>query len=273
MAFTDNCDLFAAVHEEGVNRVVQHIMRQRPSLFNYASADVAANKELWCHLIDITADVKKFANPLFTVMSAIPLIGSDNPLVMTGFCAQLTKAAIDFHPGNTISLPAESNPPLKAQRFALQFRACGGLVCPSEREIEQVPIASGFRASALSTEGHETKFPPIVVRGQPICFCLDVFVVGRFALTANGFLMGKVESLEIVDIKPERLEANLECYLRMAVNVVLREKLALALESLALSFPLFGMGTITLFPTPNPPVLNNPAIEDDRLKVFVSMTS
>jgi hypothetical protein len=28
-AFTDNCDLFAAVHEDGINRVARHIMRQR----------------------------------------------------------------------------------------------------------------------------------------------------------------------------------------------------------------------------------------------------
>jgi len=115
------------------------------------------------------------------------------------------------------------------------------------------------------------KPPPIIVRGRPICFCLDVFVVGRFDLTPNGFLLGKVEGLEIVDIKPERLEANLECYLLMSVNVVLRQKLAIALEALALSFPLLNMGTITLLPTPNPPVPNNPAIEEHQLKVFITM--
>jgi hypothetical protein len=59
----------------------------------------------------------------------------------------------------------------------------------------------------------------------------------------------------------------------MCVNVVLREKLAIALDALALSFPLLDMGTITLFPTPNPPVPNNPAIEQDQLKVFITMTT
>ena len=43
--------------------------------------------------------------------------------------------------------------------------------------------------------------------------------------------------------------------------------------ALALSFPLLDMGTVTIAPTPNPPVPNNPAIEDDQLKVFVSMTA
>jgi len=142
MAFTDNCDLFAAVHEDGINQVIQHIMRQRPSLFNYASADVTGNRELWCHQIDVTKDVSKFANPFFTVMPPFPVIGSDNPLVLTGFCAQLTKALIDFHPGNIINLPAELNPPLKPQRFSLQFIVCGGLVCPSERELDQIPVGT-----------------------------------------------------------------------------------------------------------------------------------
>ena len=35
MAFTDHCDIYLAVLEAGANRVIQHIMQQRPSLFNY----------------------------------------------------------------------------------------------------------------------------------------------------------------------------------------------------------------------------------------------
>jgi hypothetical protein len=33
------------------------------------------------------------------------------------------------------------------------------------------------------------------------------------------------------------------------------------------------MGTVTLAPTGNPPVPNNPAIEDDQLKAFVTLTT
>lgn len=274
MAFTDNCDLFVSVHQDGVNRVIQHIMRQRPSLFNYATADVASNRELWCHRIDVTKDVITFANPFFTIMPPLPVIGSTNPLVLTGFIAQLTKAMIDFHPGNTINLPGELNPPLKPQRFSLQFTVCGGVVCPSERELEQIPTGTpkGPR-SDLAATGHEPQYPPIIVRGRPICFCLDVFVVGRFELTPNGLLLGRVEGLEIVDIRPEQLEANLECYIRMAVNIVLRQQLAIALDALALDFPLLNMGTVTLAPTPNPPVPFNPAVEEDQLKAFVTITT
>jgi hypothetical protein len=48
VAFTDNCDRFASLHEDGVNRVITHIRQQRPSWFNYATVDIAANRELWC---------------------------------------------------------------------------------------------------------------------------------------------------------------------------------------------------------------------------------
>src|SRR5260370_10330043 len=140
MAFTDKCDLYAAVHEEGVNRVIRHIMRQRPSMFNYATADVASNRELWCSRVDFTSDVTKYFNPIFSVQPPIPVLGADSPPVSLGFCAQLTKALIDFHPSNVISLPAELSPPLNEQRFALQFRVCGAIECPSSQEIDQIPV-------------------------------------------------------------------------------------------------------------------------------------
>jgi len=37
MAFTNHSGLFAAVHENAINTTIGHLMRQRPSLFNYAT--------------------------------------------------------------------------------------------------------------------------------------------------------------------------------------------------------------------------------------------
>jgi hypothetical protein len=266
MAFTDNCDLFASVHEDGVNRVIGHIRRQRPSWFNYATADIAGNRELWCSPIDVTKDVVKYQNSFFTIMPPLPLIGADSPPVGIGFIAQLTRALIDFHPGNTIALPGELNPPLKQQHFALQFRICGGLGCASEKEIQQIPLG-GNQPNAAGERGSKTE---VVLRTMPICFCLDVFVIGHFTLQ-NGFLLGHVDDIDIVDIKPDGLEANLNCYIKMCVNVMLREKLAIQMEKLTLNFPLFNLATITLSPTSNPPVPNNPAVEEDQLKIFITM--
>jgi hypothetical protein len=269
MAFTDNCDLYAAIHEDGINRVARHIMRQRPSLFNYATADVAKNKELWCSKVDVTHDVIKYGNPIFTVENPIPVFGADSPPVGLSFCAQLTKAELDFHPGNVINLPAELNPPLPEQHFSLQFMVCGAIACPSERDIDGIQPTQ-----PPSEKDRGNPPPPIVLKGKLNCFCIDVFVVGhieRALIAGKESLLGKVDDMDIVEIKPDPLEQNLICYLKTAVNVILREKLTIAIEKLFLSFPLFGLATITLSPTPNPPVPNNPAIEDDQLKVFINM--
>lgn len=270
MAFTDNCDLYGAVHEDGVNRVIRHIMRQRPSLFNYATSGVAANPRLWCAKVDHTADVTKYGNPLFTILPPLPLLGADAPPVGMGFCAQLVQAEIDFYPGNVVTLPAELSPPLPQQHFALHFRVCGALECPSGDLIEKIPV------SGSDTQGREGKNPPpIVLPGVTHCFCLDVYAVGHISrefVAGREALVATVDEMDIVDIKPDALENNLICYLMTTANVVLREHLTIAIETLMVSFPLFGLATVTLSPTPDPPIPNNPAVEDDQVKVFITMT-
>jgi hypothetical protein len=268
MALTDNCDLYVAINENGINLVVQHIMRQRPSLFNYATSDIAADQELWCAPVNFTSDVQKYGNPVFTVSNPIPVLGADSPPVELSFCAQLTKASIDFHPGNVISLPSELNPPLQKQHFAMQFKICGAIGCPSEKDVDTIPVVPPQYGEK------QTTVPPVHVKGKLNCFCLDIFVVGHFERTVilgKECLLGKVDRLDIVDIKPDGLEQNLVCYLKTTVNVVLRQKLTIPFEKMFFSFPLFNIATITLSPTPNPPVPNNPAVEDDQLKAFISM--
>jgi len=271
MALTDNCDLYVAIHEEGINRVVRHIMRQRPSLFNYATIDVANNNELWCSKVDFTPDVQKYGNPIFTVKDPVPILGADSPPVRLSFCAQLTRAVLDFHPENIISLTSELNPPLPKQRFALQFQICGAIGCPSDREVDAIPV---FPPTPKETTRAFPPVPPVDLKGKLNCFCLDVFVVGHFERTFIAgieSLLGKVDDIDIVDIEPKGLEQNLECYLKTTVNVVLRQKLSIPIEKMFISFPLFNLATITLSPSPDPPVTNNPAVEEDQLKVFVDM--
>jgi hypothetical protein len=273
MAFTDNCDLYAAVHEDGVNRVVQHLMRQRPSLFNYASAGIAHNRELWCEYVEHTPDVVKYGNPLFTVLPPLPVIGADSPPVTVDFCVQVVRARIDFHPGS-LSLPPQLNPPLQQQRFVLHFKLCGGIGCPSDRDLQSIPVFVDPKANPAGIADVPNKIPPVHVRGKPQCFCLEVFVVGRFArefIGGQNRLLGKVDAIEIVDIQPNGLEQNIECYLRTAVTLVLRQKLAIPLATFFLELELFKQASLTLVPTPNPPIPNNPAVEEDQLKVFVTI--
>jgi hypothetical protein len=242
-------------------------MRQRPSLVNYATADVAANQKLWCAHIDFTPDVLKHNNPLFTILDPLPLLGADSPPVGIGFCAQLTKAAIDFHPGNVIQLPAELNPPLPEQRFSLALRVCGSIECPFPELIDRIP-GGGARDG-------KGKGPPVILHGSMQCFCLDVFAIGHIGwqfISGQECLLATIDDMDIVDIEPKALEDNIICYLKTTVNVVLREKLAIPLRTFMLNQSLFGLANVSLSPSSGPLVPNNPAIEDDQVKAFVDMS-
>ena len=140
MALTDNCDLFISIHEDGANRIARHIMRQRPSLFNYATADVVANREFWCHSPEFTTDVTKFNNPIFTTLPYLPVIGADSPPVGLGFCVQVVRAQVDFHPNQIISLPPELGPKLREQQLAIALKICGGISCPDRNVLDKIPV-------------------------------------------------------------------------------------------------------------------------------------
>ena len=80
MAFTDRSDIFVAVHENGINQVVRHVMRQRPSLFNYGTELVERNRRLLCSPIDAAPAVLAKGNPLISVQNALPIFGTRSPL-------------------------------------------------------------------------------------------------------------------------------------------------------------------------------------------------
>jgi hypothetical protein len=273
LGFTEHCDLYGAVSEAGVNQVIQDIMLQRPSLFNYATEDIAHNPKLWCAQVPHTPDVTNFKNPIFTIVPRLPVLGASSPPVSLGFCAQLTRAEIDFFPENTIALPPALDPPLPEQRLSLLLRLCGAIECPSQETIERVPAGG-----QLSGQYGSVAPPPpkeIELAGRLNCFCLDVIAIGQVqhvSISGKPSLLTQVERMDVAEVEPEGLEANIVCYLKTAVNVVLREQLTIAIETLMLSFSLFENSEVTLAPTPDPPVPNNPAIEEDQLKAFMTMT-
>ncbi|MFN8379257.1 MAG: hypothetical protein U0452_11360 [Anaerolineae bacterium] len=148
MPFTDRSDLFGAVHEEGINRVVRHIMRQRPSLFNYATPFFRRRPDLLCTPIVADRKVTDARNPLFTVQDPLPILGAPVKIGLN-FCVQLTDFVLDFHPSNSITLPPELGT-LAAQRFAIRARACVGIDCPPDdilpdfiREMEEAAVRNG----------------------------------------------------------------------------------------------------------------------------------
>lgn len=302
MAFTDHCDIFVSVHENGVNKVVRHVLRQRPSLFNYATEQVANNPELWCAPIDPHPHVVARANPLFTIEDPLPIIGTDGTFGLN-FVAQFTKLEVDFFPGNSVPLPPELNP-LAGQRFAVRGQICAGIGCPPkgffdeyravlEQQAERErAVAAQFPTYDRPVEGRANtglmvpgkrvparptvKRPPVAIPTREMnCFCLDLYVVGHIeSRTVGGkhVLAGRVDGLEIVDLKPVGLENSIECYAMSVIQLALVPKAKIAIQKMALG--LANLATVTVGPTPiSAAVPNNPAIEQDQTKVFINLTA
>jgi hypothetical protein len=301
MALTDNSDLFVSVHEDGMNALLRHIMQQRPPLFNYGTAlfeALAKKKRTLCSPIK-TAD--NYNGPLITVEDPLPILGSPLPIGMD-WCFQLSGLAIDFHKGNTIALPPELGV-LQPQQFALQAKACFGLMCPDDKKaadiLEQIEGAvvtvyeqnKGLSDKERLQRERERKdrtpkdedvkpLPP----GKLYCFCLSLFLTGHFEWddvpgSDQPWLKVRLDGLEIVDIGPDPLESMIECYLRNILRYGILPRIMLPMEALVLDITSMSddladyLGRqILLQPTPTGGAVPfNPAVEDDQLKLFIEL--
>ncbi len=292
MAFTDRCNIFGSVHEEGMNRIVRHIMQQRPSLFNYATAFFLERTDLLCERIKVAPEVLRAHNPLFSVEDPLPVLGAPIPLGLN-WCLQFTDLQIDFHPGNVFDLPQELGK-LPAQRLALYMRGCFGLDCPSEGFIRE--LLPRIEAEAVAQRGKETLGLAVFTRGEKptepfvfptqklLCFCVKLFAVlhfewGTIPGSPQTWLKVRLDGLEIVDLGPAPLEEMVECYIKTVLRLGILPRLSTPIEAMVLNITELmhkqGLNigeTITLQPTPVPAgVPNNPAVEGDELKAFVNL--
>ena len=266
MSLTEKCDIYAAIHDAGINRVVKHLMQQRPSLFNFGTSFLASNPNLLCEKIIAVQEVNRQQNPLLTILEPIPVIGlplsqsSSNNLAIN-FAIQLSKAEIDFHEGNVFPLPSELVP-LANQRLATHFKVCAGLDCLGDLPVLRRPPNTRPSTSKLE------------------CFCLDLYAIGGCkisGLAENQKIGLKIEGLEIVDLKPQGLENAIECYAKSVLNhgifphvAEIISKLTFGIITIPPSNGNFQVsGNLQLSGTTTVP--NNPAIEDDQLKTFINL--
>jgi hypothetical protein len=295
MAFTDHSDLFASIHEAAFNNVVLHLQRQRPSLFNYGTISFVKRPELLCNqaiVRMVDPEVRAFGNPIVKEQPLLAIPGYNGPYGLE-YCLQLAELSIDFHPGNLHALPPQLTPPLATQRVSLKARACAGLNCPpldlliklapDERPyFPIVPTGTDFIRQEKPPRDRPEKDEPIVVRSPTtpfpfnrevmLCFCLDLFAVLHVERVGSGKQTAvalRLDNLEIVDVTPAGLEDSVECFLKAMLVMGVLPKVKLALEAL-----IFKVGDVlTIGPTPvSTQVPFNPAIEQDQIKVFVSLT-
>lgn len=279
MAFTDRSDIYVAIHESGANRFLRHVMRQRPSLFNYGTSITLQRPKMRCETIDYHPVVLQRGNPLISVQPPAPVFGTPYGV---DFIVQVTGARLDFFPENTLSLPPGLIN-LRRQRFALNGTICGGLACPGREVVDRLPLPTRGKPSALSDfpsiRGRDERddlrpFRLDIFSDTMNCACLDVFGIGDIdfvGVPIDPRLTGRCDDLELVDIAPVELENILECYAKMVVQLAVLPLLA-DLPALRFSQAIVGLANATVMPAATTATLaNNPAIEDDQLKVFVDV--
>jgi len=279
MAFTDHCDVFGAVHEEGFNIIGNHIMRQRPSLFNYGTEMFSSNPQLLCKPITAHPEVTRRGNPLITVEDPLPILGSQG-LLGINFCFQVTELKFDFYPGDQFSIPQELGPPLEKQRIAIVAEICGAIVCPDKKVSDHfgdeiAKLTFDQKQGKENERKDEKERPPITpIPGEKIeCFCLQLYSIlhiERIGPLNEQKLAIRLDDLEIVDIRPEALENNLECYVATTLRVGILPRIRIALDTIV--YKLGQYAILSIFATPiSGTVPNNPAVEENLIKVFLNV--
>jgi hypothetical protein len=269
MALTDHCDVFASFHEDGFNRVLAHMQQQRPSLFNYATPQLAAVPGELCERIGFHPIIATRANPLLTEVDLLPVPGTNFGL---DYCVQVSKLAVDFHPGNALALPPELTP-LAPQRMGLRLRLCAGIACPGDRLDHFIPPPATKPPNREKNPREPEPLRPLPFRDLR-CFCLEAFATAAVRIkTYDGrpYLEPSLIGFEIVDITPKGLEDSLECYVATILRLSVLPGLRVLLEMTPLDI-IKDKVRLSLKPTPTGANLpNNPAIEDDRLKAFIKV--
>jgi hypothetical protein len=202
---------------------------------------------------------------------------------------------IDFHPGNVFNLPAELGQ-LPAQRVALHLRGCFGLDCPPEDVILEIlpyieilataeqPSLSSSLTTHVPTRPVERDEVIVLPTRELLCLCLEIFAVAHFEWgtigdSADQWLKVRLDGLEIVDLQPTPMENMIECYVQTVLRLGILPRVSVKIEKLVLDIDemLLEEGfeveqQVRLEPAPVPAAVpNNPAVEEDQLKVFINL--
>src|SRR6476659_298433 len=251
MTFTSSSDIYLAVHEAGINRVVQHLFAQRTSLFNYTTSGLTRLTERLCAPIRPHPVAVARGDRLVGQLPPLPVAGTGYAVE---YSVQLTKLAVDASPVNTIGVPPELAPPIAPQHLVLQAGACLGYGCPPADIVKQLPF--------LPAGGDRPKDATTIPAGNLLCTCLDVFASLAFdfeGADAQQHLKGTLDGLEIVDLGPTGLENSIECYLGLVIRLGLLPKLQAPL--IRVSQQLGALFVLNVEPTQAPATVpNNPAV-------------
>jgi hypothetical protein len=222
MSLTAAEDVFAAIHEDGLNDLLRRFFSARPRYLNYGSPGFVA-----------ATTVNS------TQMPAIMFPGIPGGI---DWNIRLATPTVDAHPQST-GLPPELDP-LAPARLAVRTAVELCINCTQRHGRD-----SDRPRDDKNDHNHDK--PP---RGdlKPVCFKLEVFAVTHAERTSSpdgDAIRLIVDALEIVDITPNDLESFLECLLLQILRAVL--------ASVRLPLPALRAGAFSLTPTVGPAIEND----------------
>jgi hypothetical protein len=278
-------DLYGAITDSAVNRIVRLLMTWRPPLFNYVApsqflyvgADPAmvgfGERWLVCSPVAVPPGMDASIFPRYTRRPPLKVPGL--PGGGAPYCVQITDVKIDFQPSNEIALPPDLSPPLGDQRFAVWARASAGIGCPSDALVDAL-LSTRFERSAAYLPYHDLFSRLALDVTSLICFSLEAFAVGHlYTDTQPGTsnppvtrIRVALDAVEVKDLMPTGLEEAAECYLRMLIRGYVLPELVLAVEPIVAE--VLGL-TLKVVPTLSAGPPHNPAVEQNELRVWLDV--
>ena len=276
-------DIYGAITDSAINRAIKFLMIWRPALFNFVAPSqyavfdgngyLTGIEERWvvCTRVKWPPGVDHNTFPRYTRRPPLKMpgvVGGGIP-----YCVQITDAKIDFHPSNTIVLPLELSPPLEDQHFAVWVDVSCGVGCPADSLIDYLLDVHFYTHSKFVTTPDLINKMTLDVKSL-ICFSLELFATGNlYVKTQPGpnnppvtEIRVAVSGVEVKNIRPNGLEDAVECYIRMAIRAYVLPQLVLALEPIIVK----ALG-VTFTPTLTSGLPNNPAIEQNELRVWLDV--
>jgi len=258
MLFTEHSDVFARFHESAFNKILNEVLVQRPSLFNYGTEKIISENR-FCQPIQVNPILNSMGIPKSTKVDKLPIVGLDDSSLGVDYCVQLRELKLDFAPDSEINLPQELGS-LVLQQFALKGTVCAGIGCTNSRldPRESSGVAKKVRNRGARNMRTGLKFLPATFLNMH-CFCLSLY--GKaVVVNDNNHVKLRLVGIELEDIQPLGLENSIECYLKQMLDYTVFPKMKIALEDLSLNVSDYfsiGLTPISNSLPFNPNVSNN----------------
>lgn len=231
MSLTEVHDVFAAIHEDGLNDLLHRFFTSRPKYLNYGSPGFVA-------ATTVNA----------TQMSPIQFPGIPGGI---DWSVRIATPRVDAHP-QSAALPPELDP-LGAQRLSVHTAVEICVNCSDRRQ----PDPDGDSKSHDHNPDH--RFPDKPPRGdlRPVCFKVELFAIAHAERTSSpdgDAVRLIVDAIEIVDLEPNELEAVIECLMLQILRAVL--------GSVRLPLTALRAGAFQLVP------VVGPEVENDQIEMY-----